>query len=92
MAVLMAERVERPPSLFGPVDAQARASVMDGVARGRDGCLDGGLTLDDAIVGVWEGLAAQVVVACPVCAGPLRPRAAPDAVGGRCGDCGTTLD
>jgi hypothetical protein len=43
-------------------------------------------------VGAWEGLAAQVVVRCPLCGGSLRPHAAPDAVGGCCGDCGTTLD
>jgi hypothetical protein len=91
MAVLMAERIERPPSLFGPAPA-APAPAAGDVARERDGGLGGGPTLDDAIVGAWEGLAAQVVVACPLCDGPLRPHASPDAVGGRCGDCGTTLD
>jgi hypothetical protein len=90
MAVLMAERIERPPSLFGPGDVPA--PTKRAVARERDGGLGGGPTLDDAIVGAWEGLAAQVVVACPLCNGPLRPRAEPAAVGGRCGDCGTTLD
>jgi hypothetical protein len=90
MAVLMAERIERPPSLFGP-GPEVRAPAPGNVARGRDGDLGGELTLDDAIVGAWEGLAAQVVVACPLCDGPLRPHAAPDEVGGRCGDCGTTL-
>ena len=91
MAVLMAERIERPSSLFGP-GPDAPAPVTGDVARERDEGLGGGLTLDDAIVGAWEGLAAQVVVACPLCGGPLRAHAAPDAVGGRCGDCGTTLD
>jgi hypothetical protein len=90
MPVLMAERVERPRSLFG-FGAELRAPAADGDARKRDG-LGGGLRLDDAIVGAWEGLAAQVVVQCPMCGGPLRPHAASDAVGGRCGDCGTTLD
>lgn len=91
MAVVTAERVERPPSLFGPGPA-VRVPAADDAARTRDGDLGGGLTLDDAIVGAWEGLAAQVVVPCPLCDGPLRPHAAPDAVAGRCGDCGTTLD
>jgi hypothetical protein len=90
MAVLMAERIERPPSLFGP-GADAPAPSTGDVVRERDGDLGGGLTLDDAIVGAWEGLAAQVVVACPLCEGPLRPHAGSDTVGGRCGDCGTTL-
>jgi hypothetical protein len=90
MAVLMAERIVRPPSLFGP-GPEVHAPAAGHVARGRDGDPGGGLTLDDAIVGAWEGLAARVVVACPLCGGRLRPHAAPDAVGGRCGDCGTTL-
>ena len=74
MALLTAERIERPPMLFG-----------DGV-QARDG-VGGGPTLDDAIVGVWEGLTAQVAVACPLCGGALAPRAA----GGKCSDCGTSL-
>jgi hypothetical protein len=91
MTVLMTERIERPSSLFGPAP-EVRAPAAGEVARERDGDLGGGLTLDDAIVGAWEGLAAQVVVRCPLCGGSLRPHAAPDAVGGCCGDCGTTLD
>ena len=95
MAMLMAERVvERPPSLFGPGPAAEamHAPAAGDVARERDGGLGGGPTLGDAIVGAWEGLAAQVVVACPLCGGSLRPHAAPDVVGGLCRDCGTTLD
>jgi hypothetical protein len=95
MTVLLAERIERPASLFGPSEAEAEVrppANADAAARRRDGGLSGGPTLDDAVVGAWEGLAAQVVVACPVCGGALRPHASPDAVGGRCGDCGTTLD
>ncbi|HZV73772.1 MAG TPA: hypothetical protein VFF79_08665 [Conexibacter sp.] len=89
MAMLMAERVERPASLFGSGPAQpAVAVVAAGRERGRG--LGGGLTLDDAIVGAWEGLSAQAVVACPLCGGGMRPHAAVD-VAGRCGDCGTTL-
>jgi len=94
MAVLMAERIERPPSLFGPADAAAGAAAPTAgeAARGRGDDPGGGPTLDDAIVGAWEGLAARLVVACPLCGGALRPHAARDARGGRCGDCGTTLD
>jgi hypothetical protein len=71
MAVLLAERVERPATLFP----------------------GGGPTLDEAIVGMWEALAAQAAVACPLCGGTLGPHAAA-ATGellGRCRDCGTTL-
>lgn len=91
MAVLMAERIERPPSLFG--DEPERRGEAAG-ARGRD-CddgLSGGPTLDEAIVAIWEGLAARATVACPLCGGPLRPRPAGGTPGGRCVDCGTTLD
>ena len=87
MGVLVAERIDRPASLFGP-------SPTAPAEQARDGGLGGGLSLDEAIVGAWEGLAAQATVACPLCGGRLRPRSTATAndVGGRCGDCGTTLE
>ena len=88
MTVLMAERIERPASLFGSVP---EAPAAGGAARERDHGLGGGLTLDEAIVGAWEGLAALATVACPLCGGALRPRSTEHGAGGRCGDCGTTL-
>lgn len=50
-------------------------------------------TLDDVLVGVWEGLSAGRAVACPVCEGEMRPLLdSPSAfAGGRCGRCGTAL-
>ena len=52
-----------------------------------------GPTLDQLLVGTWNGLAAHGIVPCPVCGGALAPRygagAAP--VGGRCRDCDSTL-
>jgi len=75
MAVLVAEPIDRPASLFG--------DAADGDDTG------GGPTLDDVLVGVWEGLAAHVAVTCPLCGGALRPA---HHGGGRCADCGTTLD
>jgi hypothetical protein len=90
MAVLMAERIGRPPGLFRP-GPEAPAKAADAPQRRRDGGLGGGLTLDEAIVGAWEGLAAQVTVACPLCGGTLRSRSAGAVAGGRCDDCGTTL-
>ena len=89
MTVLTAERIEQPASLFGPAPG-ALETVASG-AHERDRGLGGGLTLDEAIVGAWEGLAARATVACPLCGGALRPRSAGDRAGGRCGDCGTTL-
>jgi hypothetical protein len=56
----------------------------------------GRLTLDDVVVGVWEGLAAARPAPCPVCGGTMAPsRGAGSSrfprAGGRCGDCGATL-
>ena len=53
----------------------------------------GGLTFDDIIVGVWEGLSAHRTVACPACGEAMSPRysAGPAPVGGRCTSCGTTI-
>lgn len=51
-------------------------------------------TLDDLIVGAWEGLSAHRSVECPVCRGTVRPRYGASAtapLGGRCDDCDTTL-
>lgn len=54
---------------------------------------DGGPTLDDLIVGVWEGLTAHRTVACPACGEAMTPRysAGPAPVGGRCRSCKTTI-
>jgi hypothetical protein len=52
-----------------------------------------GPTLDDLLVGVWEGLVAHRTVACPACGEAMAPRysAGPAPVGGRCKGCGTTI-
>jgi hypothetical protein len=81
MALLMAERIDRPPlPLFGEL-------------AGEHGDVSGGPTLDDAIVAAWEGLTAQVAVACPLCEdGMMRalPRRTDDCAGA-CDRCGATL-
>jgi hypothetical protein len=53
----------------------------------------GGPTLDDLVVGVWEGLAAHRTVACLACGEAMTPRysAGPAPVGGRCRSCGSTI-
>ena len=50
-------------------------------------------TLDDLVVGVWEGLSSHHTVTCPVCSGKMAPRYGSGArpVGGRCTRCGSTL-
>jgi hypothetical protein len=48
-------------------------------------------TLDDLIVGVWEGLSARRAVRCPVCAGEMEPVALSGELRGRCKECEATL-
>jgi hypothetical protein len=74
--------------------ARGERSSCLGQPSGRRDDGRGRLTLDELLVGVWEGLTAHRSVACPVCGEAMAPRygvagAAP--VGGRCGDCGATL-
>jgi hypothetical protein len=56
-------------------------------AEGAHDRLEAPPTLDDVVSRGWEGLRAGVAMACPVCQGDL----APDAGGGRCERCGSTL-
>ncbi len=53
----------------------------------------GGLTLDELITGVWEGLSACQTVRCPACGGAMAParNAGPRPVAGTCADCGSGL-
>jgi DNA-directed RNA polymerase subunit RPC12/RpoP len=63
-------------------------------APARDRQAPGGeSTLDDLIVGAWEGLTARRTVPCPVCASPMAPLrgSATHPVIGRCEDCGSRL-
>lgn len=50
-------------------------------------------TLDDLLVGVWEGLLGDREVGCPVCGGAMRAarRTGRPPVAGSCGDCGSTV-
>ena len=51
------------------------------------------LTLDELVLGVWEGLSSHHTVTCPVCSGKMAPRYGSGArpVGGRCHRCGSSL-
>jgi len=84
------------PSILDPIDEDAEPEVRvahTGDVRTSASQTGGGLTLDDLLVGVWEGLSAHRTVACPACGGAMTPRygAGPAPVGGRCGGCRTTL-
>jgi hypothetical protein len=51
-------------------------------------------TLDTLLVEAWNDVTSGAAAECPVCAGPMQPRwtAGAGVVGGRCADCGTTLE
>ena len=55
--------------------------------------LGGESTLDELLVGAWEGLTARRMVACVVCGGPMAPPrpATAQRVEGRCEHCGCEL-
>jgi hypothetical protein len=80
------------PSILDPVADHVEPRGA-GDRRQRASEQGGGLTLDDLVVGVWEGLSAHRTVACPACGAAMTPRygAGPAPVGGRCGGCGTTI-
>jgi hypothetical protein len=50
-------------------------------------------TLDELLVGVWEGLRTRSDAVCPVCEGVMRARsqAGHRSLVGCCADCGSTL-
>ena len=50
-------------------------------------------TLDEMIVGAWEGLTARRTVPCPCCGSQMAPHfsAGGQPLGGRCADCDSEL-
>ena len=86
---------EEPPRLWGePAPARPAPEPVAAVAAPAEATPAADVaTLEDLISGAWEGLSAAGAIACPVCTGPMTPRwsAGAGVVGGRCGDCGTTL-
>jgi hypothetical protein len=65
--------------------------AVDAPGPGDDVC--GRPTLDDLVVGAWEGLLAHHPATCPVCSAAMSPRYGSGSrpVGGRCSGCGSTL-
>jgi hypothetical protein len=63
----------------------ALPSLFDGVG--------GEPTLDELLVGVWEGLAVHRTMSCPVCGAEMRPDYGAHAlpIGGRCAGCDAQL-
>ena len=51
-------------------------------------------TLTDVLTESWNDLRAGTHTECPICSAPMQPRwtATARVLGGRCRDCGTTLE
>jgi hypothetical protein len=79
----LSERLRAEREAVEPTASAARVTELAGPRRG------GEATLDDLLVGAWEGLSARRSVACPVCSAAMAPRVG--AAGGACGDCGSQL-
>ena len=73
----VAPDLERPPSLFDPVDVPVEPAP----------------SLEDLVAGLWADVLAGRTATCPLCAGPLRPRFGAGAVpvGARCDACGAQV-
>jgi hypothetical protein len=76
----------------GDVDLQGRPAG-DGETDGQDRPACSGETLDRIVVGGWERLTSRAAAPCLLCGGTMEPAYGAHAgpIGGRCGDCGTTL-
>jgi hypothetical protein len=68
-----------------------RLFAIDDYSNGMEGC--GGLTLDDLITGLWEGLSLHRTVNCPACGGAMKlsSAAAPCSPEAACIDCGASI-
>jgi DnaJ-class molecular chaperone len=85
--------LERPPTLEEGFEHGTRRRLGGAPDTGQVDA-HGRLTLDDLIVGVWEGLAVRATVQCPVCSGPMASSShehAYDTLAGACVSCGARL-
>lgn len=74
--------------LFDPSRRRAGARPAS-APEGARSAGNGGLTLEQRLTGVWEGLAVAGSAACPLCGAEMRRE--PGRAEGSCGDCGSTL-
>jgi hypothetical protein len=89
----------RQPSLFSQVVAPPPLEVQPRTARAAEPDTATATavlerpSLDEAMAGLWAGLAGSEVASCPVCGDAMKPRhsAGAGVVGGRCSGCATTL-
>ena len=87
--------VRQPPTELESLTERLRAERLAeagvaGTASAQISAPRGGeATLDELLVGAWEGLSARRPVACPVCGERMQPRSG--AAGGACVGCGSRL-
>jgi hypothetical protein len=82
----------REPEAASPAVAAPETVVADYLRAPRTaGAPLDGPTLDDAMSRAWEGLAAGLPAACPVCHGEVMPSLG-GPLRGRCSSCDTTID
>ena len=87
------DRDGHAPGSGETLDRDGRAPGS-GETLDRDGRAPGnGETLDRLVVGGWERLTTRATTPCLLCGGTVEPTYGVQArpIGGRCGDCGTTL-
>jgi DnaJ-class molecular chaperone len=84
--------IDRQRRLDNPCEG-GRSRLVASTQRSNQADEHGGLTLDDLITGVWEGLAVHDSVSCPACGGTMVSRSAAraDTHEGACQDCGGLL-
>ena len=84
-AAALTERSRRlfldPPSGLGSAGIRRPLRRSDG----------GGLTLEQRLDRVWEGLHAAGAAECPICRGQMASLSGADGIGAGCGDCGALL-
>jgi len=71
--------LERSPALGQGFECDADRGLDVPLFAGRADAY-GGLTLDELITGVWEGLAVRGVARCPLCDGQMVARPAAPSV------------
>ncbi len=89
MSLAVLDRQQSFGDLFGAEEVRRRAGAS--TSNQTEG--HGGLTLDDLITGVWEGLAVHNSVHCPACGGTMVSQSAGRAgvSEGDCMDCGARI-
>jgi|HubBroStandDraft_3_1064219.scaffolds.fasta_scaffold07668_4 hypothetical protein len=84
--------LERPPAIERALEKDGSRRLSDERSLSEQMDVHGGLTLDELITSVWEGMAVRDTVTCPVCHGPMTAGAyGGGSPTGGCLSCGSQL-